>query len=657
MRCAKKRKAQPRAPFWWEIPMIGFQRRYPFVWSYLRPFWPSFLWIGAVLVGQIVLNVLAPLPTKFILNDLLKSDPHATHAVLIYGVNLGVMSAERAIYVLTGITLVIAAFLVAGAWAEQLGLSNIVFRSRELLRRDLLARIFTRQQSYLDSKKKVDLLGRFSGDVENTEILVVNGVPSAVRDVPILFVMIAMMFTVNVRLTLLFLALLPFAVYGAYFFTARNRRASKLVRRKTVHFEEETYEFMNAMGIVKSLRGEERVQNRLLARVAELTQLGKMERNASLSLSTTLDSSAAVIKAAFILFGGLAIFRAELGWGDLFQILAYVEIFSRHVNNITKFVSKYPKCMASVDRLEELHRELELFPEISGPRPVDHGEIALAAEPLAFCGVSFRHEGGPFLLESFSHTFARGRVVAVVGQSGIGKSSFSRLLNRLSDPGAGSITLGGADLREYPVRELRRAVRVISQESFLLAGTVRENLQLAAAHELSDAEIERALAAVNAWDFVRALPLGLNTPIGEAGLQLSGGQAKRIHLARAFLDRESSVVLFDEPTTGLDTHSAEAVVRSIRNLKAEKSVVFWITHRMQEVGSADDVLFFSPGAKAVVGSAAELLSTNPEFRALARNPGDKTRSEEGRRASAADEEKFEALSTNANAFAKNWPGL
>jgi ABC-type multidrug transport system fused ATPase/permease subunit len=410
------------------------------------------------------------------------------------------------------------------------------------------------------------------------------------------------------------------------------------------------------MGIVKSLRGEERVQNRLLSRVEELTSLGRVERNAALSLNTTLDISAAVIKAAFILFGGLAIFRAELGWGDLFQILAYVEIFSRHVNNITKFVSKYPKCMASVDRLEELHRELELYPETSGARAVDHGGIALAARPLEFRGVSFRHDGGPALLDGFCHAFSKGKVVAVVGQSGIGKSSFSRLLNRLSDPTEGSILLGGEDLRAYPVRELRRAVRVISQESFLLAGSVRENLQLAAAHVLSDAEIERALAAVNAWEFVRALPAGLDTPIGEAGLQLSGGQAKRIHLARAFLDRESSVLLFDEPTTGLDTHSAEAVVRSIRALRSEKSVVFWITHRMQEVGSADEVLFFAPGARAVIGTAPELLGSNPEFRALTAAPG-KSRGPAATDTPSSDEENRMGLSTIAGAFAKNWPGL
>lgn len=635
--------------------MIRFPRRNPFVWSYLRPFRLSFAWVGVVLLAQILLNVVAPLPTKFILNELLQASPDSLHVVKIAGLNFGAMSAEHAIYFLTGLTLLIGALLVGGAWLEQLGLSNIVFRSRELLRRDLLARIFTRRQSYVDSKKKVDLLGRFSGDVENTEILTINGVPSLLRDVPTLFVMIAMMFTVNVRLTLLFAALLPFAVLGAHYFTGQNRRASKIVRRKTVHFEEETYEFMNAMGIVKSLRAEDRVQARALSRVEELTRLGKTERNASLSLASTLDGSAAVIKAAFILGGGLAIFRGELGWGDLFQILAYVEIFSRHVNNITKFVAKYPKCMASVERLEELHRELEENPESSGRAPLDHGALATAATPLAFNGVSFRHAEGPALLQDFTHAFAKGRVVAVVGQSGIGKSTFSRLLNRLSDPVAGEIRLNGQNLRDYPVRELRRAVRVISQESFLLAGSVRENLQLAAAHSLSDAEIEMALAAVNAWDFVRALPEGLDTAIGEAGLQLSGGQAKRIHLARAFLDRESSVLLFDEPTTGLDTHSAEAVVRAIRNLSREKSLVFWITHRMQEVSSADEVLFFAPGARASVGTVPALLARDPEFRALAAAP-EKDRGETTR-AHSADGENRESLSTIAGGFVKNWPEL
>ncbi|RZA08122.1 MAG: ABC transporter ATP-binding protein [Proteobacteria bacterium] len=630
--------------------MLRFTRRHPFVGSYLKPFWPSFAWIGAVLMAQIVLSVLAPLPTKFILNDLLKAAPETLHQVVIAGIGFGVMDATRAILLLTGLTLLIAGLLVATSLAELLGTSGIVFRSRELLRRDLLGRIFTRQQSYLDSKKKVDLLGRFSGDVENTEILVVNGWPSLVRDVPILFVMIAMMFTVNVRLTLLFIVCLPLAVGGAYFFTNRNRRAARLVRRKTVHFEEETYELMNAMGIVKSLRGEERIQEKLLSRIEELTALSKQERNASAGLATTLDSSAAVIKAAFILFGGLSIFRGEIGWGDLFQILAYVEIFSRHVNNITKFLSKYPKCMASVERLEELHRELELFPENSGPETLHHAGVQVSPKPLEFERVSFGYGKGPSLLEDFSHSFGLHRVVAVVGQSGIGKSSFSRLLNRLSDPTGGNILLNGVNVRNFPVRELRRAVRVISQESFLFAGTVRENLQLGAAAAKTDSELAQALARVNAWGFVQALPEGLDTLIGEAGLQLSGGQAKRIHLARAFLDEESSVLLFDEPTTGLDTHSAEAVMASIRALKNEKALVFWITHRMQEIAFADEVLFFSPEAKPVIGPAAELLAANPRFRALAVQ-----KNVNG--ASNNDDEFFLPASTNLVGFVKNWPGL
>lgn len=599
--------------------MLGFRRRNPFVWSYLRPFWPSFLWIGAVLIFQILLNVLAPLPTKFILNNLLRSEPDALHNVVLYGYSFGSQTATQAIIFLTAVTLAIAFLLIAASWAEQVGTSNIVFRSRELMRRNLLSRIFTRQQSYLDSKKKVDLLGRFSGDVENTEILLVNGVPSMVRDIPILFVMIVVMFTVSPRLTLLFCAFLPFAVFGGHFFTQRNRKASKLVRRKTVHLEEETYELMNAMGIIKSLQGEERISRRLIQRVEELTQLSKLERNAAVGLDSTVMASSTIIKSVFIMLGGLAIFRGEIGWGDLFQILSYIEIFSRHVNSLTKFVAKYPKCMASVDRLEELNRELNLYPEVSGSRPLEEQRVDQA--PLRFENVSFRYGDAAPILFGFSHSFQNGALTAVVGQSGIGKSSFSRLLNRLSDPGEGSVVLAGHDLREYPVKDLRRVVRVISQESLLLAGSVRENLQLATFRTLTDREIREALEAVNAWEFVSLLPEGLDTAIGEGGLQLSGGQAKRIHLARAFLDLDSRVVIFDEPTTGLDTHSAEAVMESIQHLAGKKSLVFWITHRMQEVKMADQVLFFTPGHNPVVNRPQTLLAENTRFRALMESEG------------------------------------
>jgi ATP-binding cassette subfamily B protein len=208
-----------------------------------------------------------------------------------------------------------------------------------------------------------------------------------------------------------------------------------------------------------------------------------------------------------------------------------------------------------------------------------------------------------------------GKLVAVMGASGSGKSTFGRLLNRLLDPVEGSVEIGGEDIRTYDLKSLRAKVRLVSQETFLLSGSVRENLLLASNRPTTDSALIEALAAVNALGFVSALPRGLDTVIGEGGQQLSGGQAKRIHLARAFLDQTSEIVLFDEPTTGLDPLSAKQVIDSITGLSREKSLVLWVTHRMQEALSADRVLFFRPGENPVFSTHTELL-IDPDYREM-----------------------------------------
>jgi ABC-type multidrug transport system fused ATPase/permease subunit len=190
------------------------------------------------------------------------------------------------------------------------------------------------------------------------------------------------------------------------------------------------------------------------------------------------------------------------------------------------------------------------------------------------------------------------------------------LLNRLADPVEGRVEIAGEDLRNYDLKQLRSLVRVLSQEVFLVSGTVRENLLLAVGRAVNDEEISAALSAVNASAFVAALPQGIDTEVGEGGLQLSGGQAKRIHLARAFLDLESEIILFDEPTTGLDTLSAQMVIESIEKLARAKTLVLMVTHRMVEVYSADRVLFFSANQNPLFSAHEDLFRTNPLYRAL-----------------------------------------
>jgi ABC-type multidrug transport system fused ATPase/permease subunit len=592
------------------------QTRYQLLRSHLKPFGFGFAGIALILFLQMFLTVLAPLPVKYILNTVIEGTPETLHEIALHGWRLGPYDGGGLLLALSGIGLLLGAALAFAALAGSLWAGRISYQVAENIRRDLFSRIFTRRQAYLDSKKKVDLLGRVSGDVSNLEALLTTGLAAVVRDAPMILVLLGMMLLVNARLTLLFSACLPAFYFCGHYFSKRMRAACKALRRRTVTFEEESYEAMSAMAIVKGLGGEEKLKEKLFHRASELNRLSRCALNASIGLEASAELTQHIVKAAFVFFGCWAIFRHEIKLGDLFLLMAYMGTLSRHLSNVNKFLSKYPKIHASIERLEELNGELCRHPETSGPVSLRPESAKAAPQAISFQGVSVSYDSERSILDAYTFDFPKSQLIAVVGPSGAGKSTFSRLLNRLLDPVGGSLKIAGLDLRHYDVKSLRSLVRTISQETFLVSGTVRENLLLAAKRAVSDEEILRALAAVNADGFVGELPLGLDTVIGEGGLQLSGGEAQRIHLARAFLDMESEILLFDEPTTGLDTTSAQKVIESITGLARQKTLVLWVTHRMQEVHSADKVLFFRRDGNPVFADHEELMLNSGAYREL-----------------------------------------
>jgi|GEM_PF-511604 len=582
----------------------------------IRPYRLQLLGIAAVFFLQIWLNVQVPIPFKKILNDILPSAPDRLIHLKMWGIDFGESTAGQALLTVAGLSVAIGIAAVIAGMMEAFATSEVVFRIQRNLRRELFGQLFTRRQTYLDSKRKVDLVGRVSGDVENLDIFFSNGFSAVVRDIPMILTLVVLIFSISQKLTFLFIGILFTYYFVMNFFTTRNRVASKALRRSMVQYEQDTFETLSSMAITKSLRGESKLQDSLMARIATLIANSQKQRNFAVGLDSSVGSLNFAVKGIMYFFGGWAMFKGELKLGDLAQVLAYMGIVERHINNINKFTIKLPKALASLERISELVEEMQSVPEKSGPEMILPAQVRGAKHALHFHDVTFFHEEHKFLLRNFSQGFGHGQLIAVAGTSGAGKSSFSRLLNRLSDPVSGQIFLGGKPLPSLDLGCLRDTVRLLSQETLLISASVRENLLLAMHGTANDDVLWEALCAVHADAFVRDLPLGLDTIIGEGGHQLSGGQAKRIHIARAFLDKNSEILLLDEPTSGLDAQSAEVVLSSVRALAASKSLVFWVTHQAPEIMKADSVLFFCAGRNPVYSTHEKLYASNNAYYAL-----------------------------------------
>ncbi|MCO5142239.1 MAG: ABC transporter ATP-binding protein/permease [Oligoflexia bacterium] len=602
--------------------MIFFSpKKNPYLWKFFLPYLPSYIVVTTSLLLQIALNIAFPVPTKVLFNDIIQGKADTIHNIQLLGLSFQQVTGMQALAILTAILAIICLLIILFSTLDVYVNTNIAYSASEEIRKDLFRKVFSRSQAYLDRNKKIDIMSRISADVANLMILMENGFSIIVRDIPMILILITAMFLVDVRITLMFIICVPAFFFIIRFFSLWLNRETRVWRRRSVAFEEVTYEAISSMSVIKSLRGEERLLTKLIERVIELTTLGHKMRNADLGLQQANNFSYYTIRAIFIAAGTWAIFAGLLKLGDLLQIFTYMEMVYRYSNNIVKFLTKFSKCKASMDRLEELDLELSKNPEISGIRELPTNLLENTKKSFEFKDVTFSYLESDNILTNYSFEYEKSKLITLVGQSGMGKSTFSRLLNRLNDPNSGEIKLAGIDLKDFKIQELRKFVRVISQDVFLISGTIRENLMLASSKILSDENLIEALQQTNAMEFIQTLPKGLDTLIGEGGIQLSGGQAKRIHLARAFLEDESKILVFDEPTTGLDTLSCEFILKAVKKLSKSKDLVFWITHRMQEVHHSDNVLFFVKNGNPIYSTHEELLKTSDLYRALMEQTG------------------------------------
>jgi ABC-type multidrug transport system fused ATPase/permease subunit len=565
---------------------------------HLRPHRRPLIIAGFALLGVALTEVLRPWPLKIVFDGLLI--PQDRPDAIVGWLTSTFGEGDLLLAAMAGAILLIALIGGALAFVQAFLIASVGQRVVAEIRLDLYRHVHSLSHSFHDTASTGDILSRLTGDVRMMRDLLIDAVVFFAARSLVVLITVTVMLLMDWRLTLAALSILPPLYLLTRHFGRRIKGAAKRQRRKEGQIAVVMTEGISSIDVVKGFAREAYEEQRFARQNRSSARAGV----AATRLAAHMERLTQVLLAAgtaIVLFYGVSRVRGgAISPGDLLVFTAYLATLYKPVRRIAAMTARISKASASGERLMEV---FDLKPDVAD-KP-DAIELDKAQGHLRFENVSFAYDARQPVLRHASLTIAPGETLALVGPSGMGKSSVARLIMRFYDPQEGRVTLDGADLRDIALVSLRDQVSVVLQDSVLFATSIRDNIAYGRL-DADDEEILAAARAAGADAFIRAMPEGYDTIVGERGETLSGGQRQRIALARAIL-RDAPVLILDEPLNGLDKQTALDLLDRLETITAGRTTLL-IAHDPLSLRLADRLVQIRDGQfhEAVPATAQEV---------------------------------------------------
>jgi len=458
-------------------------------------------------------------------------------------------------------------------------------------------------------KQTGQMMSRMINDTDLFERLIAHAIPDVLVNIVTLFAISAVLFILNWRLTLLSMIPIPLVlvslqVYARYVRPAFRNRQIELGDLNAI-----LHDSISGIREIKAFTREESQIERVGISIDRYrtTLLGALRLMAI--FQPFIDFTSSLGSLAVIFFGGRLVFEGVLPVADLVAFFLYLEQFYQPVRNLGAAWEAVQESLAGADRVAEL---LDEDPEIR-THPGAAVITARARGDICFKDVSFQYNAGETILERITLDIPAHSIVALVGPTGVGKSTFVSLIPRFYDVAGGSITLDGVELRDLTLPSLRQQISIVLQDVFLFHGSVRDNI-LFGRQDATEAEMIAAAQIANADEFINHLPQGYDTLIGERGVKLSGGQKQRLSIARAVL-KDAPILILDEATSSVDTETEMLIQQALERLMVGRTTII-IAHRLSTIRNANTIVVLEGKSIVEMGTHAELIATEGLYHRL-----------------------------------------
>ncbi len=471
---------------------------------------------------------------------------------------------------------------------------------------DLRSRLYSKLQSldlgFFHNKQTGDLMSRVINDTRDFELLYAHIIPEMITNLVTFAGVLLILLSINWKLALITCCPIPLILFSGVIFAKKVRPFFKANQKTVGELNAQLQDSLSGLHEIQSFGQESYESKKMDAKIYEQVRAMLRALRASAVFHPCVEflSSAGTILVVF--FGGYLAFEGQLSVEDIVAFVLYLSLFYAPVSGLATLLENLQQSLAGAERVTLILDTPSAIQNASNAIELKHVEGAISFEH-----VSFHYSNEIPVLKDISFSCKPGMMVALVGPTGVGKTTTTQLISRFYDPVSGRILIDGHDIKDATLESLRQNISPVLQDTFLFNGTITENIGYARPDATME-EIMDAAKAANIHDDIMAMPEQYDTKVGERGLRLSGGQKQRVAIARAIL-RQSPIIILDEATASVDVQTEKQIQKAIRNLAGKRTIVA-IAHRLSTIREADLILVIHEGEIVERGTHEELIAQN-----------------------------------------------